>query len=93
MIVISLFGVGVNLIIKNQPQRIEYLSDKYEKINLNQAGIDDFCLVPGIGEKISQAIIEYRNRHGRFKKLEELKEVKGIGKAKYAIFKDYFFIE
>ena len=93
MIIISLFGIGINFTLKNQPERIEYLGYKYGKIGLNQAGLSDLCIAPGIGKKIARAIIEYRNLHGEFNNLEELKQIKGIGEAKYAIIKDYFFVD
>lgn len=48
-------------------------------LNLNHAGIDEFCTLPGIGEKTAQKIIEYRSEKGKFKSVNELLNVKGIG--------------
>ncbi|MEZ5478428.1 MAG: helix-hairpin-helix domain-containing protein [Thiolinea sp.] len=38
----------------------------------------------GVGEKKAQAIVDYREEHGAFKTLEEIKEVKGIGDGIFA---------
>lgn len=54
-----------------------------ERINLNTAGIKELLMLPGIGEKIAGRIIEYRRKHGDFKRLSDLMKVKGIGKAKF----------
>lgn len=51
-----------------------------EKINYMTA--EDFQSVPGIGEKISQSVIDYREEVGQFKDVNELTEVSGIGEAK-----------
>lgn len=51
-----------------------------EKINYMTA--EDFQAVPGIGEKISQSVIAYREEIGQFNDVNELTEVSGIGEAK-----------
>ena len=53
----------------------------YEKIDVNRASSDELVLLPGIGPKKAEAIVEWRSRHGRFRHLEDLLEVKGIGNA------------
>ncbi len=64
-----------------------------KSINLNEAGIDELVMLAGIGKKTAEKIIELRNRKGRFNKLDELLEVKGIGNSKLNIVKKYLFIE
>ena len=53
--------------------------DKSATIHLNQANIQQLQSLKGIGEKKAQAIVEYRQKHGSFKSIEELSNVKGIG--------------
>ncbi len=51
-----------------------------KKININEATKEELISLPGIGEKIAQRIIEYREKKGRFKNKSELLKIKGIGK-------------
>jgi competence protein ComEA len=62
------------------------------KININKASIEELDTLPRIGEKTAQKIIEYRNSHTNFKTIEEIKEVSGIGDAKYSQIKDLITI-
>ncbi|MEB3767444.1 ComEA family DNA-binding protein [Acinetobacter sp. MD2] len=49
-------------------------------VSLNQASaIELQQQLTGIGEKKAQAIIEYRQQHGKFRQIDELKNIKGIG--------------
>jgi competence ComEA-like helix-hairpin-helix protein len=47
-------------------------------IDLNRSSLEDLVLVPGIGEKTAEKIVEERGLNGTFGKLEELMRVKGI---------------
>lgn len=59
-----------------------------EKININTASKEELLTLPGIGEVISERIIDYRNEYGKFDSIEEITEVSGIGKAKFENIKD-----
>jgi competence ComEA-like helix-hairpin-helix protein len=48
-------------------------------VNVNTADASQLALLPRIGEKVAQRIIEYRTEHGPFKKATDLMQVKGIG--------------
>jgi len=64
-----------------------------KKININTASIDEFSLIPGIGKAIAERIVKYREKHKHFNKIEELMNVKGIGKAKFSNMKEVIFVE
>ncbi len=62
-------------------------------ININTATIPELSSLPGLGEKTAKGIIEYREKHGRIKIIDELLKVKGIGKAKLSKIKNRISIE
>jgi len=57
-------------------------------INLNTASVADLDTLPGIGPALAQRIIDYRTQHGSFHSVDELRNVSGIGDAKFAEIKD-----
>lgn len=57
-------------------------------MNINTANQNELDDLPGIGPSIAQRIVEYRNENGKFEKIEELQNVKGIGDAKFSEIKD-----
>lgn len=48
-------------------------------LSLNAAGEGDLVSLPGIGPVLAQRIVEYRRRHGPFRRVEDLLQVEGIG--------------
>ena len=53
-------------------------------VNLNSATADELQTISGVGPKRAQDILAYRDEHGGFKKVTELKEVSGIGDKMFA---------
>jgi competence protein ComEA len=51
-------------------------------VNLNSATAEQLDALPGIGPSTARAIIEWRTQHGRFKRVDDLLNVRGIGPAK-----------
>jgi len=60
-----------------------------KKINVNKATLSEFQTLPGVGPALAQSIMEYREKHGKFKTIEDMKNVNGIGDKKYEKLKDY----
>lgn len=58
------------------------------KININTATLEQLDTLPGIGPAIAQRIIDYRTQNGDFKKIDDLKKVRGIGDAMFDQIKD-----
>jgi competence protein ComEA len=57
-------------------------------VNLNSATLADLQSLPGIGARTAERIIEYRQKNGPFKKIEELMNVRGIGEKNFLKLKD-----
>ncbi len=58
------------------------------KINVNTATAAELEQLPGIGPVLAQRIVEYREAHGPFQSIEDIKKVSGIGEAKFEQIKD-----
>lgn len=52
-------------------------------VNLNTASATDLEGLPGIGAKTAARIVEYRQKNGPFKKIEELMNVRGVGEKNF----------
>ncbi len=52
-------------------------------VNLNTASQAQLETLPGVGAKAAQRILEYRQKNGNFKKVEDLMNVKGIGEKSF----------
>lgn len=75
----------------------EKTEDKQEtnnaKVNINTATQAQLETLPGIGPSTATKILSYRKEKGKFKKIEEIKEVSGIGNAKFEKIKDLICVK
>ena len=71
----------------------ENTKGKYGKININTAGIAELDELPGIGEKMAERIIIFRNTVAPFGVPEEIMRVAGIGEKVYEELKDQICVE
>lgn len=83
-----------NTLVKENP----FADDKEEnkniqKINLNSADIRTLTMLPGIGRETALKIVEYRSQNGRYKSIEDLIYIKGIGVKKLEKIKKYVTIK
>ena len=75
-------GIGVSLTTSTQSG----------KININTASQSELETLNGIGKVLAERILQYRNDKGRFKTIEEIKKVSGIGDKKYEGIKDHITV-
>lgn len=64
-----------------------------ETIHLNKATAEQLQVLPGVGPALSERIVLYRTEHGPFRSVDQLTEVKGVGEAKLAKFRDQLRID
>ncbi len=63
------------------------------QVNINTATAEELMDLPGVGEKLAERMIAYREKHGQFHEVEELLEVDGIGESKLADMKEWIILE
>ncbi|MGL6477424.1 ComEA family DNA-binding protein [Aeromonas hydrophila] len=63
------------------------------KVNLNTANINELTALKGIGEKKAQAIVDYREKQGKFTTVEQLADVSGIGPATLEANRDMIIVK
>jgi competence protein ComEA len=64
-------------------------ADGGQKVNINQASAAQLVMLPRVGAKAAERIVDYRKAHGPFSQPEQLMEVKGIGEKLFTQLKPY----
>lgn len=84
-----------NYIIENSGENIiqEETNLKDLKINVNTATVSELMTLQGVGKSTAEKIINYREENGKFKNIEDIKNVSGIGESKYNQLKDYIKVK
>jgi len=59
-----------------------------EKVNLNTATLEQLQTLPGVGPEVAKRILDHRTKVGKFNKIEEILNVKGIGEKRFQRMKD-----
>jgi len=91
----ALFGFAAASAAKKFPvlQKCPLFAQESGKIELNSADKDALLSVAGIGEKLSERILEYRRLRGGFREIEELKNIKGITAKSLEKLKESFYLQ
>lgn len=78
--VVSTASFAGNAAVEKQPMtKVKTQVNKEQIINLNTADLNQLQLLKGVGASKALAIFEYRKQNGKFKTLDDLLKVKGIG--------------
>jgi len=91
VMVILVFAFSASLSFAQAPSKADTgksVEQTAGKININKATSDQLMQIKGIGESYAKRIIEYREKNGPFKKIEDLMEVQGIGTKIFESIKD-----
>ena len=73
------------------PSKPERVSPK--RIDINRASAVELTALPGIGAVMAKRIVDYRERHGKFRRFEDLNQVHGLGRRRLAALKEWVVIE
>ena len=87
-----------NLLTGSSTKKINELyksttSQTYDKININTASIEELKTLTGIGQSTAEKIINYREDISKFEKIDDIKNVSGIGDSKFNSIKDKIVVK
>lgn len=81
----------------NSANRIDSTADTRPRLtgclNLNIATVEELMRLSGIGEVMAKRIIQYRERHGRFRRPEEIIIIEGFSERKYRAIAETICVE
>jgi competence protein ComEA len=63
-----------------------------KQLDINQATIEQLCELDGIDNVKATAIVEYRDAHGPFASIEDIKHIKGIGDTIFESIKEHITV-
>ena len=91
---------------KNKKEAKRHLNEHYQKflrgvlkqsselsVNINKAMLSELVLLPAIGPVIAVKIVGYREQHGKYEKVEDIKKVQGIGPSIFKAIRHYISID
>lgn len=76
----------------NVSDESSHVNDIHKVVNLNSATKEDLQTLTGVGERKAEAILQYRQQHGSFKVIEDLKQVDGFGEKTFLKLKPYLAV-
>ena len=82
-IILGVFASGIGNITHsgNIAESDHKIDSARDMIDPNTSSLPSLCRIPGIGPAIARKIITYRETHGPFQTIDDMKNVKGIGPA------------
>lgn len=92
---VALVGTGINFSAKRYAavKTVVCLNENLGKVNINKADRDTLMIVHGIGKKLAQRIIEYRNQNSNFTAIEDIKNIKGFRGYRFEKVKGMIYVE
>ena len=97
MLLIMMFLVGSTSVVSFSvlhaaPSKDVQVETKAKVVNINQAASEELQTLKGVGPAIAERIIKYRQEHGRFEHVEDLRNVQGVGEGKLQKMKEQISI-
>jgi competence protein ComEA len=81
-------GLNIDAVAQPEPST----PPSHSRLDLNRASAGELESLPGIGAVLAQRVIAFRESVGRFQKIEDLREVKGIGTKKFERLKSFVMV-
>ena len=83
-VLMAVLALGVSSpVLAQKATKLAVSSTSSDIINLNTASAAQIATLPGIGPKTADLIIQYRQKNGGFKKVEEIMNVRGVGEKSF----------
>lgn len=100
-------GLCLLIVKSKQPAEITYISPTFSeasgsaileinsqrRLNINTASVEELDTLPGIGNEKAKAIVDFREKNGKFVSIDDLLYVPGIGQAILDQIKDKITVE
>ena len=83
MTVVGLLAVPAHAQKTAKPAPASTSQSTSSPLNLNTASVTQLESLPGVGARTAERIVEYRQKNGGFKKVEELMNVQGVGEKSF----------
>lgn len=61
-------------------------------VDINRASVEEFTKLPGIGPELARRIVTFREKHGPFRRVEDLLVIRGIGHKKWKAIRAHLII-
>lgn len=81
-------GLLAFLLILFMLSPVSSVAAQTKKVNINTASVAELQTLPRIGPQIAQRIVDYRTKNGKFKRVEDIMKVRGIGEKVFEEIKD-----
>jgi competence protein ComEA len=72
---------------------MKHLAALFLVLNLNTATVEQLERLPGVGRVLATRIVEFREKKGPFKRIEELLAVPGISERKWKALRQYLTVQ
>jgi len=86
LVVVLLFGIVPAVGYSEPPVSVRQVS--LAAVNINTAPAEELQELPGIGPVLAERVVQYRQAHGPFTSVDQIKEVKGVGETLFEKVKD-----
>ena len=93
IVLISCFAIAAacsSRVVYNLPPSPTVSADA---LNINTASVDELEKLPHIGRKTAEAIVQFRDQNGPFRKPEYLLQIRGISETRFAELRPYLKTE